>query len=205
MKPKICLPPSPPTPWIPSSVGWLLFGGDAVASFALPAPVFPAFFCSPFPLGAQQGSLSPDSEQTKLHPSVEQGEESPIPISFLLFIFSLHEEVLMEPRAGFCFQADSFAMFCFASGGKVFGGGCESSLKGSLALPCSIPSIHAGTRCQEVPGWAVHSSGYLLTPSLPQDMGGFAVNPGQSRLCPPWRRQRAGIHTWARWAAAPPS
>lgn len=144
MKPKICLPPSPPTPWIPSSVGWLLFGGDAVASFALPAPVFPAFFCSPFPLGAQRGSLSPDSEHTKLHPSVEQGEESPIPISFLLFIFSLHEKVLMEPRAGFCFQADSFAMFCFASGGKVFGGGCESSLKGSLALSCSIPPSTLG-------------------------------------------------------------
>lgn len=44
-----------------------------------------------------------------------------IPISFIPFIFSLHEKVLMEPRVGFCFQADSFAVFCFANGGRLFG------------------------------------------------------------------------------------
>lgn len=75
--------------------------------------------------GLSEGSLSPASEQTKLHPSAGQGEETAghqnIPISFIPFIFSLHEKVLMEPRVGFCFQADSFAVFCFANGGRLFG------------------------------------------------------------------------------------
>lgn len=107
MKPKICLPPSPPTPRIPSSVGWLLFGGDAVASFPLLVPVSLHFSVHPSLWELSEGSLSPDSEQTKFHPSVRQGEETAghqnVPISFLLFIFSLHEKVLMEPRVGFCF------------------------------------------------------------------------------------------------------
>lgn len=81
----------------------------------------------------------------------------------------------MEPRAGFCFQADSFAIFCFASGGKVFGGGCESSRvpaglegqRGSLALSFCVPPSQLGQGDRGVPGWAVHSSGCPLTPSLP--------------------------------------
>lgn len=81
----------------------------------------------------------------------------------------------MEPRVGFCFQADSFAIFCFANGGKVFGGGCESSRvpvglegqRGSLALTCSVPPSQLGQGDRGVPGWALHSSGCLLILSLP--------------------------------------
>lgn len=105
----------------------------------------PCIFLFSLPFGSSVGA---HSAQTLSRPSSipQSGRERNLlsTISFLLFLFSLHEKVLMEPRVGFCFQADSFAMFCFANGGKVFGGGCESSFRGSLALSCSIPPSTLG-------------------------------------------------------------
>lgn len=68
MKPKPFLPcPSPPTP---SCVGWLLFQGDAAASFPLPLLLFAAFFCSPCPVQAQPRL----AQQTQLCPSARSAE-----------------------------------------------------------------------------------------------------------------------------------
>lgn len=61
MKPKICLPPSPPTPPCPEFCG-LAAVLRRCCSFFSSSPS-PAFFCSPFPLQAQRGLAQPRSEQ----------------------------------------------------------------------------------------------------------------------------------------------